>query len=58
MTKSDPIRNIIIGIIVVAIGWVMIDSDSGVPVLVNVGWILLVGGVIVVCLSIYSTIKG
>jgi len=58
MAKGDPIKSIIIGFIVIAVGWVMIDSESGVDLLVDVGWIFLIGGIAVVGMSIYSVIKG
>jgi len=53
----DSLRGIVVGIILIAVGWVMISAESGIPLLVDVGWIFLIGGLIVAGLSIFTSIR-
>jgi hypothetical protein len=60
MAGFDAIRGIIIGVIMIAVGILLMDSDSalGLELLSNVGWVFSLGGLAVIALSIYSVISG
>lgn len=58
MGTFDGIKGILVGLILIAAGWVMIDAKSGIDLIVSVGWIFFIGGIAVVALSIYTTVKG
>lgn len=57
MATVDWLKGIIVGIILTAVGVSMVTANSGIQLLVNVGWIFLVGGVAVAVLSGFSAIR-
>lgn len=58
MSGFDTMRGILVGILLIAVGWVMANSGTGIKLLTDIGWIFLFGGIAVVALSIYSTVRG
>lgn len=60
MAGFDAIRGIIIGVIMTAVGIMLMDSDSalGLSLLSKVGWVFTLGGLAIIGLSIYSVIRG
>lgn len=60
MAGFDAIRGIIIGVIMTAVGIMLMDSDSalGLSLLSNVGWVFTLGGIAIIGLSIFSVIRG
>jgi len=57
MVSSDWVRGIVVGLILMAAGWWLVDSDAGIEILVDIGWIFFVGGIIVTVLSAFSALK-
>lgn len=60
MAGFDVIRGIIIGVIMTAVGMMLVNSDSalGLSLLSNVGWVFTLGGIAIIGLSIFSVIRG
>lgn len=57
MAGLDTIRGVLIGIILIAVGWVMGNSAGSFKLIGDIGWIFLFGGIAVAGLSAYSAIR-
>jgi len=57
MASFDVLKGIVIGIVLIAAGVMMNDPSIGIPLLESVGMIFLIGGLLVVGISIFSVIK-
>lgn len=57
MSFSDTIRGTLIGIILIAVGWAMVNSANNIKIVSDIGWIFAFGGIAVAALSVYSSIR-
>lgn len=53
-TKEDLIRYTIVSLILILSGLTMITSKSELSLLINVGWIFLIGGSAVIGITLFS----
>lgn len=56
MVSSEWVRGIVVGLILMAAGWVLIGSDAGIELLVDIGWIFFIGGIAVTVLSGFTAV--
>lgn len=57
MGSIDLIKGVLVGIVLIAVGVMLIRSDVGIQVFADVGWVFLLGGIAVAILSGFSVIR-